>query len=92
MRTAEQFQEQVKKKDIKKWNIHDCSICGYQCGYVFENGEALYDSGCYCVSYKNVEPRTWEDVAGQYNMQKNAEVIKKMDEFWGFDVSKELEG
>ena len=85
-KTAEDFKKQAKIKGIKRWGIHNCSMCGYRCGYIFSNdGENVdYDSGCNCVTYHNIEPRDWDNVASQYNMQEHPEVIKEMDEYWGF--------
>jgi len=87
LRTAEEFREQAKARNIKRWPIHDCSMCGYECGYLFnEAGEVAYDSGCDCVLSlgDRISPREWENVAEHYNMQSSENYIKEMDEFWGF--------
>lgn len=91
MRSGDDFKKQAVKLNITKWPMHDCSICGYPCGYLFRGDEVFYDSGCDCVNYTNIQPRNWEDVAEHYNMQSHPDVIKKMDEFWGFHISSELE-
>lgn len=83
MKEAKEFKEQATKNNIKEWRIHDCSICGYPCGYIFEEDRVLYDSGCDC-SYGGESLRDWDDVAEHYNMQTNEDVIKKMNLFWGF--------
>lgn len=62
----------------KFWKVHDCSMCGYPCGYLFNDDEVAYDSGCDCVRYSPViQPRTYADVANQINMQ-NDEWRKKL--------------
>jgi hypothetical protein len=84
MRTMEEF-KQAKKNNITRWSIYLCSLCGYDCGYIFDGENVSYDSGCYCVTYcPCIKPRSWEDVADYYNMQKNENHIAKMDLFWGF--------
>ncbi len=85
-RTPEEFKEAAKRIKPRRWHMHDCSICGYQCGYIFEDNPELvfYDSGCKCVMYRTVRPSSWESVANHYNIQDNDEVIKDMNNFWGF--------
>lgn len=90
-RTAEEFQQAAKEKNITSWPIHDCSICGYHCGYKIIEDSVAYDSGCDCVSYIDIQPRSWEDIAHQYNMQDHPGVIDKMDQFWGFAPPSEEE-
>lgn len=85
-KTAEQFKQQVAKKNILKWPVHDCSMCGYECGYLFnyEGYEVVYDNGCYCTGITRNSQRSWEDVLEHYNLQTHPDVIKEMDKFWGF--------
>lgn len=90
MKNVEDFKRQVKAKNITYWHIHDCSLCGYGCGYHFINDEVYYDNGCYCTNGKNLNPRSWEDLAESYNMQTNEGYIKKMDDFFGFDNEPKL--
>lgn len=91
MKTADDFKKQVKEKVITKWLMHDCSICGYHCGYYFKGDEVKYDIGCNCGSRQPLDPRTWENVAEHYNMQTDKDVIKEMDKFWEFrkEIKKE---
>lgn len=84
---AEAFRKAQKEKNISRWAIHDCSICGYQCGYVFRGDDVFYDSGCNCTNFDGFQLRSFADVASHYNMQRNPDYIKKMDEFWGFKQS-----
>lgn len=77
----------VLKSGLKKWDIHDCSLCGYACGYRFvpdEQGRTVdvyYDSGCHCLRAPQ-RPRTWDDVIGHVTMQTNPDTIKRHKEFW----------
>ncbi len=83
-RSAEDFKKQAKEKGITRWVIHHCSMCDYPCGYLFNGDKVEYDAGCGCVTYRDVQSRTWDNVAEHYNMQKNEKVIAQMDKFWGF--------
>lgn len=83
-KTPEQFKEKVEELNLRHWNIHDCSICGYPCGYIFREGQVLYDTGCDC-SWGGERPSDYQDIANHYNMQPNEEYIKKMNEFWHFE-------
>lgn len=84
-RKPEEFRDAVMTKGITQWPIHRCSICGYQCAYLFNyaDAEVMYDAGCDCV-IRWPMPRTWADVAAQYNMQSHPPVIAAYDAFWGF--------
>lgn len=84
MKTGLDFKNAVEKHGITEWHIHNCSICGYDCGYRFINGDVYYDNGCYCTCGENLNSRTWDDVANQYNMQDNTNVIAKMDKLFKF--------
>lgn len=77
--TPEQVKAAVEKAQRKFWKVHDCSMCGYPCGYRFgDAGAVAYDSGCYCVNYcPNIQPRDFADVARQINVQ-NDEWRKKL--------------
>ena len=79
----EDFKKQAKEKNITRWNIHTCSMCGYQCGFIIQGDKLYYDNGCYC-SMNPPTSRDWQYLANHYNMQENKKVIKEMDKFWGF--------
>jgi hypothetical protein len=87
VRDSEQFKQAAIKNGITKWESHGCSICGYIVGHIFspDYEQVAFDHGCDCTGRYSHSMRTWQDVADSYNMQKNEEVIKKMDEFWGFE-------
>jgi hypothetical protein len=31
------------------YKLHSCSMCGYDCGWFFDNEQMYYDSGCDCT-------------------------------------------
>lgn len=79
------FTNKAKEKNIARWILHKCSMCGYPCGFRFyPDGSVGYDSGCFCSS-QPVRHSGWGEVAEHYNEQTNDEVIKEYNEFWGFD-------
>lgn len=82
MKTEEDFKKAVEERNITEWRIHNCSLCGYPCGYVFNEGRVGYDSGCDCTGGSHLSSRSYWDVAHFYNTQTNPEYIAKMDEFW----------
>jgi hypothetical protein len=87
-RTAVEFEEQATRHDIKEWDSHDCIMCGYMGKFVFLEGKVYYDPGCHCIGKghgENLELRTWEEIADQYNMQDD-EWKMKYDEFWKFST------
>jgi hypothetical protein len=86
MKTAEDFKKSALENNIHHWPIHNCSLCRYECGYMFNfrDCEVVYDHGCDCVSMHRKSVRSWDNVAEYYNMQQNPETIKKMNEYWRF--------
>lgn len=80
---AEDFKKSAEKNNITEWRMHDCSLCGYKCGFKFIDEKVFYDNGCYCVM---MSPRlcSWESVANHYNIQTDEDIIKKYKEFWRF--------
>lgn len=88
MKTGEDFKKSAIENNIDYWPVHNCSMCGYECGYIFfmfEEAEVAYDHGCDCTRRRDKSKRDWSDVADQYNMQKHPDVIKKMNEYWRFE-------
>jgi len=90
-RNAKEFEQKAKEKGITKWNMHDCSICGYKCGYIIRGDKVTYDPGCDCVNGPERES-SWDHLADHYNrnQRENNEHIEQkfideMDEFWGFN-------
>lgn len=90
LKTSEELKEQAKKIGLKKWKVHECSMCGYPCGYIIESERISYDPGCYC-SGGYVEERTWQDLADQYNRnqpernkQINQSYLDETESVWKF--------
>ncbi len=85
-RAPEEFRLAATLRNIQEWYIRGCSMCDYPLSYYFftQFGDVAFDSGCDCVSYKNIQPKDWNDVARQYNIQTDEKIIEKYDAFWGF--------
>ena len=89
MKTSEDFKKSAQENNIEYWPIHNCSMCDYECAFIFNfvGHDVIYDAGCNCtgMGYSRY-PRTWDSVAEQYNLNiKNPDIIKKYNEFWKFD-------
>lgn len=84
MKTGIEFKKQAELKGITEWPSHPCSICGVWVGFEFYYGRPYFRSSCGCA-WSELQKRTWDDVAGAYNIQEDPDVIAEMDEFWGFD-------
>lgn len=89
VKPTEYFKQKAKEKNITRWNIHDCGMCGYKCGYVIRGEDISYDNGCGC-SWGGERPADWNDLADQYNRNlpennpgaEGKEWLKEMIEFW----------
>ena len=81
----EDFKKAAQELKISRWTIHNCSMCGYPCGYIFRGDSVSYDCGCDCVAYTNIIQSSWEEVADFYNYTFILKVIEKMNKFWGFE-------
>ncbi len=93
IKTSDELRAQAQYKGITKWTIHSCSMCGYPCGYIIDGDTVAYDSGCDCVTYTNIKPRSWDDLAEAYNLNQpeNNPVIEpayldKLDKVWQFET------
>ena len=67
IRTKEELKSQASQRGLKKWIIHNCSMCGYPCGFIFRDDGVLYDSGCGCADYIDTRQSSWEEVEQTYN-------------------------
>ncbi len=88
MKTGEDFRKSCIENNIIFWGVHDCSICDYECGYLFnyQGFEVVYDSGCDCTRRYVKQERCWDNVAEQYNCNiRNHKTIKEYNEFWKFE-------
>ena len=85
------LKKQAEQKPMLEWYRRDCSLCGYKLRYLFpllkgsSNERAcLYDVGCDCTGRSlNLVLRAWEDVAQQFLIQINDEVIEGYMKEWG---------
>lgn len=48
----EPWKQAIKKAGFYK--LHSCSMCGYECGWLFVEDALFYDSGCYCTRGSNL--------------------------------------
>jgi hypothetical protein len=70
--------ENLKREfvDGKKLVIHNCGMCGYECGYSWFNGKLYYDTGCNCTyGAGGFEPREEESI--RQFLEMNPEWIAK---------------
>jgi len=58
--TTQEILDFCKENNINKIPIHNCSMCGYECGYVLHGEEILYDTGCDCTGRYIVEKRNFD--------------------------------
>lgn len=81
------FKEQAKLKNLRNWYVRNCSMCEYPLAYVFstDHEHVGFDAGCDCTGSRVVRESSWGAVADNYNIQTDPNVIKKMNEFWGFN-------
>ena len=83
------FKQQVLKNKIRKWNMHNCSLCNYNCGYIFEildnDVDVYYDHGCNCVTFHDISCRDFDSVIIHIKIQSNYDVIKEYLDFWNID-------
>lgn len=84
-KTEQDFINKIISKKITRWDIHNCSICGYTCGYIFENSKVYYDNGCFCISCQNIREASFSEILNHYNQQTNQQYINEMNKFWGFE-------
>lgn len=96
IKTIEELKAQAAKIGLGFYPVHNCSMCGYPCGYIIEGDRVAYDSGCDCTSYSNVQPRDWQDLARTYNMNQpennpkiSQEFLEKLNLIWQFEQRNE---
>lgn len=91
LRSVEEFKQAAKDNGIKEWRIHNCSMCGYPCGYLINGDVVYYDAGCDCV-WRPPRESSWEDLADHYNrnqpennpLAEGKPWLEEMQQFWGF--------
>jgi hypothetical protein len=61
--TVEDQVNALREKLGDRIDIHDCTICGFWCGYVFVGDRVFYDNECACSSYSHPpEPRELQEL------------------------------
>jgi hypothetical protein len=85
-KTAEDFQRQVKEKNIVSWVLRHCSICDAPLAFLFDDDDVFYDANCDCTTYETLpERRTYQDVADIYNRNIIYEkFVRDANEHFGF--------
>lgn len=64
--------------------VRDCSICGYMMGYEVLDihfNHVGFNTGCDCVTYKNITQSSWDEMEKFYNTQ-SPEGKKELDKQW----------
>lgn len=84
MPTPSEFKFAARVHNIDHWELHNCTFCGYRCGFIFVNEKVYYDHGCYCSVKQKLRNSDWAEVADWFNIQTNETVLKNFNKFWGF--------
>ena len=93
IKTIEELKKQASEKNITFYPVHECSICGYMCGYIISGEDVKYDSGCGCgcINYSNIKKRNWEELAETYNRNQpennpniKKEFLEELNKVWQF--------
>lgn len=69
-----------ESRKVAFWKLHNCSMCGYPCGYMVNlekkegDVEVLYDNGCDCGFGRSMRHSSFEEMFESYNMQTNTDV------------------
>lgn len=95
IRTPEEFQAQAETIGLTRWEMHNCSICGYPCAFLFRGGKVFFDGSCWCSTESSPpSPRSWADVAEHYNRNQpeqnpriTAEWVASVDALWGWNAT-----
>ena len=81
-KTVEKLKKQAELKGITFYSVHNCSMCGYNCGYRIGKESIFYDCGCYC-SMQPQREESWEELTKTYNMNQPENNSKISKEFLG---------
>jgi len=74
MTTKETIKAIEKMEAGEKLVLHNCSMCGYPCGFLIIDSQLHYDSGCDCTTYEyNIEPRELEELT-KYTQQESLQI------------------
>lgn len=90
--TKEFLEQQVIARKIERWDIHKCSLCGYQCGYMFDVESTRqktvvyvwYDKGCDCVTFQDFIECSMDNVLNHIAIQTSPATKQEHAAFWGY--------
>lgn len=98
MKTAEDFNKAAAERNITRWNIHNCAICGTPIGFNIWGNYVEFDNDCDCTAGFG-RPTDWQEIADTYNLNAGAanvqermaqypdfkKFVETTNTFWGFD-------
>lgn len=85
MVTADQVKAAATAAKLGFVPHHECSMCGVEVGHVIDRERLFFRSACGCTRYpSSLEPRGWQSITDEINMQDNEEWRGKLMARWGF--------
>lgn len=76
--------EKILTTGKTRFQVHNCSMCEYPCGYIILKGQVYYDSGCHCVMHANdYQVRDWDDIYNLYSMQSEKGKETLLNDWFG---------
>jgi len=82
MVTAEQVKTAAIAAGLTYIPHHDCGGCGAWVAHSIQDGNLFFEPGCDC-SWSPPEPREWQSIADEINMQSSEEWKGKVMQRWG---------
>ncbi len=81
--TPEEIKAAVKARDMERWDLRECSICGTAIGYLFlSKNLPFFDTNCECSTMESIPRKSsYQEIAEVVNMQ-NGEAKEKLLKFW----------
>ena len=67
--TETQIKEAVVARQIKRWPIRACSVCGSELYFTFSRGAAFFDRSCGCTGKRLPVAFAWSRLAKTFNRQ-----------------------
>lgn len=72
--TYSQLEEILQGRIGSRIAIHNCSMCGYRCGFIVHSIDNIwYDSGCYCTGCGGGYQASVQDILNHHNIQTTPE-------------------
>lgn len=75
--SAEWVKQQAQEKGASWLVNHDCSLCGVDVGYVINDDDVSYRSGCGC-SWSPDRQSSFQDIADWLAMQSSDDIRDKI--------------